>query len=73
MNAMIHSWTSHSKAVPFTILFKGIVGCGIGAVILIGAFAYLAGKDFTPVAQIVVGVLGAVAGGVGAYRGYSDH
>jgi hypothetical protein len=73
MNAMIQALTTatHRKP-PFISLFKGVVGGAFGLLILIGAAFYLAGYDFSPIEQIGAGVIGAIAGGVGAYRSFSD-
>jgi hypothetical protein len=65
MNAVVERFF-HENSVPAKLVFKGVFGFSMLALIFVGALFYLLGKDYTPTLQIVTAVCGAIAGGLGA-------
>jgi len=61
MNAMLER-LSHGLPAGVRSLFKGAFGFGMLLLIFVGAIFFLLNRDYAPLTQIMVAILGALCG-----------
>jgi hypothetical protein len=67
MNAMLER-LSHGPPAEVRSLFKGAFGIGMLLLIFVGAIFFLLNRDYTPLTQIIVAILGAALGAFCGWR-----
>jgi hypothetical protein len=56
------------EQLGFNTVFKAFFGGAVGALLIVGAFCYVLGRDFATWQQIIIASIGACLGVWGAWR-----